>query len=90
MKKERKFVESHNVRKYDKTRFQNVVNQIVWDALLSPFQGNPDGMASAFQEVFDSILSCHAPIRKKKVRNEYAPWLTSSLKNLMKESETVG
>ena len=44
-------------------------------------------MAATFQVVFESVLNLHAPLRKKRVRSEYAPWLSASLKNLMKERD---
>ena len=44
-------------------------------------------MAATFQDVFESILNLHAPLRKTRVRREYAPWLSASLRNLMKERD---
>ena len=44
-------------------------------------------MAATFQDVFESVLNLHAPIRKKRVRSEYAPWVSASLRNLMKERD---
>ena len=46
-------------------------------------------MAATFQDVFESVLNLHAPLRKKRVRSEYAPWLSASLKNLIKERDKV-
>ena len=40
-------------------------------------------MASVFQEMFDAVLSLHAPIRKRKRKSEYAPWLNGGIRYLM-------
>ena len=40
-------------------------------------------MASVFQEFFDAILSLHAPIRKRKRKSEYVPWLNAGIRSLM-------
>ena len=86
-KKERKFVESRSIKKYDKTLFRVDMQQIDWESILGPFEGDPAGMAATFQDVFESVLNLHAPLRKKRVRSEYAPWLSASLRNLMKERD---
>ena len=44
-------------------------------------------MASTFQEIFESILDKHAPLKKRRVRSETAPWLNQSIRNLMKERD---
>ena len=31
----------------------------------------------------------HAPVRKKRARSQFAPWLTVSLKNLMRERDIL-
>ena len=46
-------------------------------------------MAATFQEVFESIFDLHAPLRRKRVRSEFAPWLTPSLRNLMLERDRL-
>ena len=86
-KKERKFVESHSMKKYNKTLFRMDMQQIDLESILGPSEGDPAGMAATFQDVFESVLNPHAPLCKKRVRSEYAPWLSSSLKNLMKERD---
>ena len=41
-------------------------------------------MATTFQEIFESILDKHAPLKKRRVRSETAPWFNQSIRNLMK------
>ena len=51
--------------KYDKMPFRMDMQQIDWESILNPFKGDPAGMAATFQDVFESILNFHAPLRKK-------------------------
>ena len=46
-------------------------------------------MATTFQEVFESILDLNAPLKIKRVRSEFAPWLTPSLRNSMFERDRL-
>eukprot|EP00794_Sanderia_malayensis_P003915 gene3915-4457_t len=44
-------------------------------------------MAATFQEIFESILNFHAPLRKKRIRPDPAPWITPEVRKLMKERD---
>ena len=44
-------------------------------------------MATTFQEIFESILDKHAPLKKRRVRSETAPWFNQPIRNLMKERD---
>ena len=63
------------------------MQQIDRESILGPFEGDPAGMVATFQNVFESVLNLHAPLRKKRARSEYAPWLSASLRNLVKERD---
>ena len=60
---------------------------IDWPAILDPLSENPDAMASAFQEIFELVLDMHAPLKKRRVRGDFAPWLNQSIRNLMRERD---
>ena len=82
--KKPKTIESRNMKKYDSALFLQDLQQIDWKTILDPLSNDPSGMADTFQEIFESTLDFHAPIKKKKVRAEFAPWLTPKLrKNMM-------
>ena len=87
VKNKKKVVETRSLTKYDKISFINDLRQINWSAILSPLAENPNLMASTFQEIFESILDIHAPLKKRRVRSESAPWLNQSIRNLMKERD---
>ena len=44
-------------------------------------------MASTFEEIFESIVDKYAPLKKRRVRSETAPWLNKSIRYLMKERD---
>ena len=73
--------------KCDKVAFQYDLHQIEWETILSPLANDPNGIAATFQEIFESILNIHAPLRKKRIRPDPAPWLTPEVRKLMKERD---
>ena len=67
------------MRKYDKSLFQEDLKQIDWKTILNTYTNDPSGMASTFQEVFSSVLNAHAPIKQRRVKKEFAPWLVPNI-----------
>ena len=86
-KKKPKIIETCSLSKYDKKLFRNDLRQIDWPAILNPLSENPNAMASTFQETFELILDVHAPLKKRRVRGDNAPWLNQSIRNLMRERD---
>ena len=83
--KKPKIIESRNLNKYDKVAFQYDLQQIEWETILSPLANDPNSMAATFQEIFESTLNIHAPLRKKRIRADPAPWITPEIRKLMKK-----
>ena len=52
------------MKKYDKSLFQEDLKQIDCKAILDTFTNDPSGMANTFQEIFNSVLNVHAPIKR--------------------------
>ena len=46
-------------------------------------------MACTFHENFEHLLNFHAPLKKRKVRSDYAPWITSDIKKSMEERDRM-
>jgi hypothetical protein len=44
---------------------------------------DPNKMWESWKNIFNMVLEKHAPTRIRKVRSEYAPWLTSNIKKSM-------
>ena len=86
-KKKPKIIESRSLSRYNKDLFRNDLRQIDWSTILDPLSENPNEMASTFQEIFELILDIHAPLKKRRVRGEVAPWLNQSIRNLMRERD---
>ena len=88
-KSKAKIVESLTMKKYDKAIFQHDLQQIDWETILTPFANDPSAMAGTFQEIFESLLNIHAPIKKRRVRSEFAPWLTPSIRKSMETRDRL-
>jgi len=48
--------------------------------MLEPVSENSYIMASNFPEIFELILDMYAPIKRRGVRDECAPWLNQSIR----------
>ena len=74
------------MRKYNKAHFRNDIQQVEWETILSPYCDNIMDMATVFQEIFESILDIHAPLRsvlerdKLKVQAGNSPEIWSAYK----------
>lgn len=44
-------------------------------------------MASTFQEIFELVLDMRAPLKKRRIRGDFAPWINQSIRNLMRERD---
>ena len=78
-----KIVKSHTMKKYDKAHFQHDLQQIDWETILALFTSDPSAMADTFQEIFESLVNVHAPIKRRRVSSEFAPWITPELRKPM-------
>ena len=76
-------------KKYEKAIFQHDLQQIDWETILTPFANDPSAMAGTFQEIFESLLNIHAPIKKRRVRSEFAPWLTPNIRKSMETRDRL-
>ena len=87
--KKPKVLETRCMSNYDRALFRNDLQQIDWETILSSHADNPDNMATTFQEIFESVLDIHAPLKKRRVCNTSAPWITPDIRKLMKERDAV-
>ena len=74
---------------YDRALFRNDLQQINWEIILSFHADNPDNMATTFQEILESVLDIHAPLKKGTVGNTSAPWITPDIRKLMNERDAA-
>ena len=84
-----KIIEFRALRNYCKEDFLKDLQLIDWASALESKSDNPSGMACTFLEIFEHLLNFHASLKKGKVRNEYAPWITSDIKKSMEERDRM-
>ena len=53
--------------------------------MFSELSSDPNQLTATFHEIFESLLNLHAPLRKRKVRAEYALWINPSIKELIRK-----
>ena len=87
--KKQRLAETRSLKRYNKASFQQDLQEIDWDRLLAPLADEPSKMVTTFQEIFESLLNVHAPLKVKRLRNEFAPWLTSSVRDLMTKRDRM-
>ena len=75
-------LQTRSLKRYNKALFQQDLQEIDWHCILASLADEPSKMVTTFQEIFESLLNVHAPLKVKKLRNEFIPWLTSSVRDL--------
>ena len=74
-------MESRQFRNVDANSVYADLNQAPWH--LVHLEDNPNLAWEIWSCLFLEIRDFHAPKRKRKVRNNYAAWLTPEIKRLM-------
>ena len=87
--KKPKVLKIRSMSKYDRGLFCNDLQQIDWETILTSYTDNPDNMATTFQEIFESVLDVHAPLKKRRLGNTPTPWITPEIRKLMKERDAA-
>ena len=87
--KKPKVLETRWLSNYDRALFRSDLQQIDWETILSSHADNPDNMATSFQDMFESVLDIHAPLKRRRVGNSSAPWITPDIWKLMKERDAA-
>ena len=80
-------IDGRSMNKYIKTEFLSCLASIDWMQVVSDLNFDPNRMTDAFHEIFETTLSSHALIRKRKVRAEQTPWCSPNIKALMRERD---
>ena len=82
-----KIVESRQFRNFDANSFHAGLNLATWHLVY--LEDNPNRAGEIWSRLFLEICDFHAPKRKRKIRNNYAPWLTPEIKRMMFEREKL-
>lgn len=76
-----RIVESRRFNNFNEKRFLEDLYSMPWD--LTELSDDPNDKLYIWQSMFLEVLNKHAPLRKKRVRNTEAPWLTPQIKQEM-------
>jgi len=78
VKTQPKLIESRNYKNYNPGHFNrdldNLLNQYTWES------NDPDVLWFQFKFVFNKVADIHVPLRSRKVRNKYSPWLNDYIR----------
>ena len=74
-----KLVETRQFKNFNAIHFQNDLKHSFNELY---HHTNPNTAWNYWKETFLKIADTHAPIRTKKVKNKYKPWLTNDIKNM--------
>ena len=82
-----KIVEARQFRNFDTGSFCADLCLVPWH--LVKLEDNPNSAWEIWSCLFLEICYSHAPKQKRKIRNNFAPWLTPELKGLMFERDEL-
>ena len=82
-----KVIKTRQFKHYSVNNFKSDIfiylhNGIFWDTML-----DPNIMWKKWKTIFLSIADFHAPETTKKVRSEYAPWITNNIREVMTQRD---
>ena len=79
--REPKIIKSRQLKNYDPTKFRKELQPVDWESIIELNDLNT--MSLEWEKEFIRVLDKHAPIRQRKVRNSYAPYIDKELKHKM-------
>ena len=79
--REPKIIKSRQLKNYDPTKFRKELQQVDWESIIE--LNDVNAMSLEWEKEFIRVLDKHSPIRQRKVRNSYAPYIDKELKHKM-------
>ena len=73
-----KIVESRNLKNYNINDFNNHISHLLSNAAWN--HTDPDQSWDQFKNIFNYVSDIYAPIKTRKVKSTYAPWLTTEIR----------
>ena len=80
-----RFVTNRQFRNFNPDSFSRDIQIISWDTILDI--NNLLQACEQWKQLFLTVADTHAPLRKKRIWNQFAPWLTPDIKSLMWERD---
>lgn len=65
--------------------FRADLNRVPWDVI--EFESNPDDAGNCFKDLFMSVADSNVPVLIRRVRGRSLPWITPTIKDLMKQRD---
>ena len=82
-----RIIESRQYKNFVPDDFVNDMALVPWDTIEQI--DNPTGAWEVWKQSFLAVANLHAPVKKRRVRNSNAPWLTPEIKRLMWERDRI-
>ena len=82
-----RIIESRQYKNFVPDDFVNDMALVPWDTIEQI--DNPIGAWEVWKQSFLAVANLHAPVKKRRVRNSNAPWLTPEIKRLMWERDRI-
>ena len=80
-----RFIQARNFKHFDAQVFKSDISHIPWDII--ELEDDPEMAWNIFKDMFLSVADKHAPIIQRRVRGKSIPWITHSIKDLMKKRD---
>ena len=80
-----KTIEHRSYRKYDKRTFIKGLKETDWN--MFDFNGEVHPAVELWYTLFTDVANRHAPIKKTRIEGAKTPWMTSDLKNAMRDRD---
>ena len=76
-------------KNFSQEAFMQDINLAPWENVYAVEDNELDKKATIFENVFNTVLDKHAPVRTFTVKHPKSPWLTTEIKNLMNERDKL-
>ena len=73
-----KIVESRNLKNYNINHFNSHISHLLRNSSWN--HKDPTHLWIQFKNIFNYVSDLHAPVKTRKVRSTYAPWLTTEIR----------
>ena len=78
-------IEYRSYCKYDKSSFIKDLKETDWN--MVDLNGDVDPAVEMWNTLFTDVANRHAPIKKNRIKGAKTPWMTSDLKNAMRDRD---
>ena len=77
-----KIVFTRQYKNYNVTQFNNDLNEVFNLPMNTSISNDPNALWNDFKTKLLSVADKHAPIRQRRIKREYKPWLTNQIKQM--------